>query len=116
MTLEKQTKLARKVLAKIRPIPENKFIESMFTNGKDKCCVIGHLERISKNPQDFSMRNCSDRDFNNPARSLEYRGNSLVLVNNHRSDNYPQESPKKRVLAFLRDILRSNRERIKNCK
>lgn len=42
-------------------IPEKDFIKSAFTDGKSKCCVIGHIKRSdSKDVGNYTYDNCAD--------------------------------------------------------
>ena len=102
--------LARKVLRTIKPIPEDEFIEGRFTDCKGRCCVIGHLMRLgSKYPNDYTDKNCSDYYTipHHPARGLILGGKSIVSINNHKTDDYPYDSVKKRVTTFLKDYIKT---------
>lgn len=120
---------ASEVLALIKPIPSEQIIVGRFSDGVDKCCIIGHVTRLtSKNPSDYSDKNCSDRNRDglcvSPVRSLtsQYmeekhlhsiffgevfsKYNSISEVNNGVVPEYKQPEPKDRCVAFLQDMIK----------
>ena len=112
--MKKQKITAEKLIEMFKPIPEEDFIIRNYTNGNDKCCVIGHYERLtSENPNDYSFINCSDYHDGGGGDLREWSAMviaemgwsfySLATVNNGRAAQYPQPTPKKRVMAFLED-------------
>jgi hypothetical protein len=53
--------LAQKALRLISSVPQDEFMPYDFTNGENKCCVVGHYMRLtSNNPTDYSKQNCDD--------------------------------------------------------
>ena len=130
------TKSERDVIAKsleqLKAIPTENFLTGIFTNGVDKCCAVGHLNRLnSKNPEDYSQSNCSDYNWMqseeerlqtfNPIRGLSARfltpkypnpndeySRDLSGVNNTSFGSiYKQATPKERVIACLEDMLKT---------
>lgn len=96
----------------LQPIPEESFMEGAYTNGKDKCCVMGHLTRLtSKNPKDFSEDNCDPRHSRFEEHSKKVTGlndyvrmnigQPLERVNNGWVDKFKLGSVKDRVIACL---------------
>jgi len=111
---------AEKVIELITPIPEESFMTNDFSDGKDRCCVMGHLCRLmSKNPEDYSYDNCYEFGSSNPELSkFRDKTNSFLIfkygeystdisdVNNFTYVNgYNQPTPKLRVMTFLQDML-----------
>lgn len=110
---EINTKQAIDLLSKV---PEEEFITGIFTDGRNKCCAIGHLMRLtSADPDDYTYNNCSDR-LGHPISVREasekfihnvynQEGFSIADVNNTFAVNgYTEETPKARVLHLLRDM------------
>lgn len=107
---------ASKALELLKDIPEEDFITGSFTDEESKCCAIGHLQRLtSPNPKDFSFSNCRDR-FDSPIRnlSLKYIKSTyrvyydISVVNNEDTVNgYNENTPKKRVLHLLEDMIKA---------
>jgi hypothetical protein len=109
-------KQARELLL---PIPKENFLLGKFTDDVGKCCAIGHLRRLtSKNPKDYSLRNCSVvysgevYDFSRRKVGefvdLKYDtyNKDLASINNTSSVNgYNQDNPKDRVIAVLDDMI-----------
>ena len=100
---------AKDYRAMLEPIAEEDFIVDIFTDEVSKCCVIGHITRLtSKNPSDFSFKNCNDNGINfgaNTFRNYCYKHGHISIVNNQRVYIYNQDTPKKRVIAFLDDMI-----------
>jgi len=119
--------LIQKTLDQVNGIPSEQIITSHFSNGVDKCCVVGHLVRLaSENPSDYSVENCRDFHWNgglNTSKMLPIRGlvakfvdprypnpidpgaQCISYVNNGMSSKYEQATPKERVVAVLEDML-----------
>lgn len=112
---------AVKILNLIKDIPKGNFIDTIFTDEKESCCVIGHIMRLtSKDPNDYSIKNCGtnsildDREeyiefirqttleFNMLYNNKSY---DISIVNNGLSDVYIQEEIKDRVVAMLEDMI-----------
>ena len=97
----------------IEPIPAENFITFKYTDGESKCCVMGHLNRLtSENPNDFSFENCAVpfSSFKTLRDSMKKLGNSptfLAEVNNRDwpIKKYPQPIIKDRVIACLKDMI-----------
>jgi hypothetical protein len=111
--------VAKKVLDLITPIPETDFITDEFTDSISKCCVLGHVQRLtSGNPSDYSIDNCADGIFFIRMNSLSTHirfascnflalGNNIDIadINNRATVAYPQPTPKQRVVALLNDMI-----------
>lgn len=113
----------------LTPVPTEDFITTNFTDEVSKCCVIGHLARLtSDEPNNFSLGNCADVEYflwmhepieakidvYNFARKKvngflgeDENGNytTLAEVNNRPIGKYNQETPKERVIALLDDMI-----------
>lgn len=111
----KSAKDVKKLLA---PIPENKWTIGEFTDGKEKCCFIGHYIRLtSDNPKNYSYTKC--HDFGNNKRPYNLREKTKEFlrrvhgiyedgasVNNDAGINgYNEETPKARVMHLLDDMI-----------
>lgn len=105
---------AKEALELLKDIPKENWIVSRFTNEIDSCCAIGHLKRLtSKNIEDYSILNCTDRIYDvednvapireNSSRFL--KGIGIATVNNRKTEGYYQDHPKDRVIALLKDMI-----------
>lgn len=116
MKTQKETP-AQKALRLLSPIPPSKWIKGDFSDDNDKCCAIGHYTRLtSKNPNDYSTYNCSDRSNNSDLRYIskvfleEKHGaeGDIASVNNYPTVNgYTQKSIKARVIKCLQDMIKA---------
>lgn len=111
---------AQKMYRLLSPIPGENWMCDMFTDGKGKCCFIGHYQRLTHgNPDDYSTKNCTDwnsRAKPSLARSLTRRFLQDVLhiaydgsdVNNRASVNgYTENNPKDRIMHLLQDMIKA---------
>lgn len=102
----------------LNEVPEQQWLIELFTDFKSKCDAIGHFQRLtSSNPEDFSYENCTDRFKGRDLRLLSlqfcltkgyfYKNTALdiAVINNITTQQYPQETPKQRVLALLKDMI-----------
>ncbi len=107
------------------PIPNEDFLtDERFSDGNSKCCVIGHLQRLSsRKPNDYSLSNCNDKLYNRrhsirisskkylksvlpPDDTRRYGYLSIADINNGPEINgYTEPEPKDRVLHLLDDML-----------
>lgn len=103
------------------PIPEENFITGIFTDGESKCCVMGHLQRLtSDNPDSYQRENCKDISFYGDLQDTtgfrrktrhflsERFGvySDIAEVNNENTINgYTEESIKARVMHLLDDMI-----------
>lgn len=100
---------ARHILDIIAPIPTERFIINMFTNGKGDCCFIGHINKVSSpdaNPEadywGFGARDLT-RDFLNEKHGINEDGAS---VNNSPIYNgYTEPVIKDRLMHLLNDMI-----------
>jgi len=93
---------AEKAIELLTPLKEEEFMQYDFTNGKDKCCVIGHLVRLtSENPSDYGKRNCTPdyvikhQDILELNRAVDYkhtRTQSLLCINNKSDEGRIKQS------------------------
>lgn len=108
--------LAQEALRLLIPIPEENFMAGTFTDGKGKCCAIGHIQRLqSIDPSDYSSANCSDFLVNQPIRSASSKylsdihnihGRNIASVNNGDNINgYTEPEIKDRVIHLLTDMV-----------
>lgn len=99
-------------------VSPSKWISSKFTDGKNKCCALGHYARlISKDPSDYSDGNCSFQATGEKLRTaseigLEVSGKKsctdiAYINNNMRVGCYTQKTIKGRVMASLRDSIKA---------
>lgn len=109
---------ATKVLELINPIAEEDFITDHFSDIKSKCCVIGHVKRLtSEDPNDYSNENCFSTicdPYHNLPREIRIQslifisdglGSDISVINNQKMYSYTQDTPKQRVVALLNDMI-----------
>lgn len=96
---------ARKILSKIKT---EQFCARIYTNEKDQCCSIGHLNRLkSKNKKDYTLVNCAENyqahyKIQHPVREIfELNGLSMVHINDQITSSFNQKTPKERIIAAL---------------
>lgn len=116
--METTKSVAQQCLDILKPIPPSKFITGSLVNDKKQCCGRGHIIRVSclkgkYNPLDISHMGFLDKceldvkivqASTNFLLSKIYRG-SIAVVNNNSSIQYPQTTPKARVIALLKDMV-----------
>jgi hypothetical protein len=107
--------IAQEALRLLSPIPAEDFITDAYSNGVDKCCGIGHYQRLKRNPNDYSLENCTDL-FRGDLRESTYKFimekhglfYDLSSVNNCEDINgYTQPEIKDRVIALLEDMVKA---------
>lgn len=89
---------------KFEKIPEERWITNDFSNDIG-CCAMGHcgmtyFSLSSDEKEAVALSNL----FNDRIRA------SVPTVNDDRDSNYPQPTPKQRILAALRDIQKIERQ------
>ncbi len=109
---------ATKAKELLSPIPKEDFIISAFSDGKGKCCAIGHLVRLqSEDPKDYvqflgeghntpiySFARVYTRKFLEKYHKVYSR--NLASVNNSDSINgYTEDNPKDRIMHLLDDMI-----------
>lgn len=53
--------IIQQAITLLEPLREDEFMQKEFSNRKNRCCVIGHIQRLtSDNPNDYSRPNCND--------------------------------------------------------
>jgi hypothetical protein len=104
------------LLAWWRTIPPDSVLTDVVTNGKNKCCVIGHYNRcLSDNPRDYSPANTSDNRDKRPDRLRGWSIEAMIKLHNVAIDVAEvnngslfilnqQETPWLRVEAFFKDV------------
>jgi len=109
--------LAQEALRLLIPIPKEEFITDTYTDGKGKCCAIGHMQRLqSMDPSDYSSYNCSDFLAEQPIRSASRKylsdihnihGHNIASVNNGdlTINGYTEPEIKDRVIHLLTDMV-----------
>lgn len=98
----------------LSPIPDDDFIMHRFTNYKDRCCAIGHLNRLlSDNPKDYtnSPTTTSEEMIVFREKTMDYMINKhssnsdIAGVNNGYDLKYNQSTPKERTITLLKDMI-----------
>lgn len=125
MENQQNTSLAKTVLDMVIDIPAKNWTTGSFSNGKNKCCLHGHIMRLSSDdPNDFSLDNCSDRKARNNTGSnisTKLRAVSRKFldlnpelwwvdsssINNGDRVEYPQKTPKPRSIKLLKDMIKA---------
>ena len=107
---------AIKALEMLSPIPEDEFIRYRFSDFISKCCVVGHLNRLtSKDSQDYEdhpmVTRENVRNFRENTRKylFQYKnmsdGEDIADINNSETDAYDQETQKDRIITLLKDMI-----------
>ena len=103
--------VAQEALRLLSAVPKNKWITDVLTNEVDKCCAIGHYTRLkSSNHNNYSPTNCSDWSIPSSLRvvsKLYLVDYTIATVNNRSVDKYQQKTPKGRVIACLKDMIKA---------
>ena len=109
MNTEQKTKTIQKALDILTPIPRKDWIISKYTNGVNKCCAVGHFNRLVNNESDYSYSNCfhSELEMDLRRATSNVDGDDISHVNNFEVGKYKQKTPKGRVIRFLKDLLKS---------
>lgn len=95
----------------LKRVPPKDWLIDGFTDCKSKCCAIGHhIGLTSKNPEDYSVLNCSDlgRVAYGSLRGqgeLYLHGDGIAEVNSGDNSRYRQKTAKSRTMALLRDMV-----------
>jgi len=106
----------------LKNVPTEDWLIGKFSDGKSKCCAIGHWSRLKSNdPKNYKLNNCIDDSDEiallrklsenfayihlNGAEPCAFLYYNIVRVNNNISDRFPQETPKERVLTFLQMMI-----------
>ena len=109
--------LAQKALRLLNEVPSDEFITGDYTDKVGKCCAIGHLERLTKDPSDYSNKNCYDNTttFGYAVRTastkfIKEKHNTdyacIAEVNNKpRLNGYTEPVIKDRVIHLLKDMV-----------
>ncbi len=104
--------IAQHALNLIKDIPEANFGIGKFTNHKDKCCVMGHINRVS-NKGKYDTIDCSYSSF---GAEITYtvmtfmlktynKAPSLFSINDGGCEYYAQPTPKERVVQLFTDMI-----------
>lgn len=111
---------AQQIKDLLSPIPKKEWMINKFSNGKNKCCFLGHLQRLhSNNPKDYSIKNCGEGFFGQKIRTnareltekalIEMHGLYIdgAFVNNSPDYNgYTENNPKDRIMHLLDDMIK----------
>lgn len=113
---------AQYFIDKFEAIPEERWCTSVFRNGKGQMCANGHCGvkfaelsamRIIETEESSALCDVFTKvkihdGFGNPLLDYSILGrnysNIAALINNGRSVEYQQFTPKQRILAALRDV------------
>ena len=105
----------REILA---PIPAEEWIRTRFTDGRYRCCAVGHLQRLlSPNPEDYSHENCTDKSGNAERTNIRLKSmlfltrlgvpnQGIAEVNNGECHLFTQLTCKERVMKLLNMMCR----------
>lgn len=106
----------QKALRMLKDIPESKWQTKFYSSESDKkCCAVGHLCRMTNNPDDFSVTNCSPEDKQESMWALKLRQKiydhkgcelDIYVINDEKTERYQQASPKQRVVQLLTDMIK----------
>lgn len=105
--------IAQQCLELVENIPSNQWTSHIFSDNKNKCCLHGHITRLtSKDPNNYNDTNCSDWGAYNISSKLRnscdlFSGGqfSSAGVNNGIANKYQQKTPKGRSIRLLKDMI-----------
>lgn len=102
----KDIEVIEEVLELITPIPEENWWTGSYTNGADKCCMYGHLQRLKILNGSYNFKNdyYSDELCEEIAMVGLKHKIAFVDVNDGDHPKYQQETSKQRVVTALNDL------------
>lgn len=123
MTDKERLEIAEEALKLLSPIHYSKWMVYTFTNEKNKCCAIGHYQRLkSSNPENYSFANCEDF-MSSPLRNAfveiaSVNNNLVPLTCRGKDKEYIEKyskykTPKTRVIKYLKDQIKELKQKIK---
>lgn len=90
-------------IEKFEAIPEDEWCTQLYVNENNQCCALGHcgvtFEKGSV--EGITLNTLSIKALNSP-NTGNYM--SIINVNDGEHPKYQQDTPKQRVLAFLKDL------------
>lgn len=124
-TKNKKETVCQKAYRLLKDIPEDEWMVGDYTDGKSKCCAIGHYSRLtSNNTNDYSYINCIREEHKLRKETNKFLFNNIKLsdltsiidindgepiynINREKVSNelYSKTSPKTRVLLLLKDCI-----------
>lgn len=101
---------AKKALEILEPIPSENFCAYMFSNDKNQCCAIGHInEDMSGNAyfdsEGFGIRQLSKSFIR---KTLKYERDIADVNNSPNIGHYNEPIIKDRVIHLLKDMVAAN--------
>lgn len=115
----KEETIAKKAYRLLSPVPAENWLERRFTNTEDKCCFMGHYQRLtSLDPNDYSNYNCCDFahvqktiSLRETTRRFLWKKHKIACdgsdVNNEHTNGYTEDNPKDRVMHLLQDMIKA---------
>ncbi len=111
---------AQQIKDLLSSIPKEEWMEDRFSNDENKCCFLGHLQRLhSDNPKDYTIKNCSEGVFSLKKRTnaRELTRKALIKMHNLNIDGadvnnspdyngYTEDNPKDRIMHLLDDMIK----------
>lgn len=111
----------QKIKELIAPIPQDEFIADLFTDQEGKCCVLGHVIRLTSNdPKDYNSDMLLRGDTTSTAEKLRTESmkfmkekydldytNIIHANNSNRVNGYTNPSIKDRVMHVLDDMIKA---------
>lgn len=85
-------------IAKFEAIPEELWCAGSFSDNQGRCCAYGHLRARKGEPSFMAIQGLLDLCI-----GVTKHIGTVVTANDKQTVRYPQETPKQRVLAWLRD-------------
>lgn len=115
---QKDKTIAQEALELLEPIPHDKWTSLHYWDGRDCCCLIGHIRRLSSvDPTDYE-RSLRDTKFSYDFRQIanrylckvvlvgENEGIGAYSVNDTQEVNgYNEPEIKDRVIHFIKDMV-----------
>lgn len=104
----KQIKTAADIKKIIEPIPESKFCVGRFENGEGQCCFLGHIgKHMSGSAHKIEGYRSTLKLTEKYLAEKHNIHQNVTRINDDRFVNgYNDETPKKRVIHLLDDMIK----------
>lgn len=94
----------------VETIPEENIIIYNYQDREDleKGCIIGQVNRVVKGNAGYSYDSKLEKKLRDASSSfLDSDINDIAEINNRKTGNYQQETPKARSLALINDMIKA---------
>jgi len=98
--------IAKEAIELFTPIPNSQWQTGSYTDTESKCCAVGHWSRLHHEPSSFENAiPIGSVDDDITCIGTPFNMNSIITVNDYQHLEYPQATPKARVLAYLKNLI-----------